>query len=72
MSAELPLRENEMSSRKAEQSCMARLCRPEKNDTVCLILLIVNPRWLSLSGLTLLLTASDMAPACEASLIVLG
>ena len=38
MSAELPLRENEISSRKAEQSCMARLYRPEKNDTVCLIL----------------------------------
>ena len=33
---------------------------------------IVNPRWLSLSGLTFLLTASDMDPACEASLIVLG
>ena len=33
---------------------------------------IVNPRLLSLSGLTLLLTASDMDPACEASLIVLG
>ena len=33
---------------------------------------IVYPRCLSLSGLTLLLTASDMDPACEASLIVLG
>ena len=33
---------------------------------------IINPRWLSLSGLILLLTASDMDPACEASLIVLG
>ena len=33
---------------------------------------IVNPRWLSLSGLPLLLAASDMDPACEASLIVLG
>ena len=33
---------------------------------------IVNPRWLSLSGLTLLLTASDIDPACKASLIVLG
>ena len=33
---------------------------------------IVNPRWLSLSGLTLLLTASDMDPASEASLMVLG
>ena len=32
---------------------------------------IINPRWLSLSGLTLLLTASDMDPASEASLIVL-
>ena len=34
--------------------------------------LIVNPRLLSLSGLTLLLTSSDMDPACEASLIVLA
>ena len=33
---------------------------------------IVKPRWLSLPGLTLLLTASDMDPACEASLRVLG
>ena len=33
---------------------------------------IVNPRLLSLSGLTLLLTSSDMDPACEASLIVLA
>ena len=31
-----------------------------------------HPRWLFLAGLTLLLTASDMDPACEASLIVLG
>ena len=31
-----------------------------------------HSRWLSLPGLTLLLTASDMDPACEASLIVLG
>ena len=31
-----------------------------------------HPRWLSLPGLTLLLTACDMDPACEASLIVLG
>ena len=34
--------------------------------------LLPHPRWLSLAGLTLLLTASDMDPACEASLIVLG
>ena len=34
--------------------------------------LLPHPRWLSLAGLTLLLTASDMEPACEASLIVLG
>ena len=34
--------------------------------------LLPYPRWLSLPGLTLLLTASDMDPACEASLIVLG
>ena len=33
---------------------------------------IVNPRLLSLSGLTLLLTGSDVDPAGEASLIVLG
>ena len=31
-----------------------------------------HARWLSLPGLTLLLTASDMDPACEASLRVLG
>ena len=31
-----------------------------------------HPWWLSLPGRTLLLTASDMDPACEASLIVLG
>ena len=31
-----------------------------------------HPRLLSLAGLTLLLTASDMEPAFEASLIVLG
>ena len=29
-------------------------------------------RWSSVSGLTLLLTASDMDPACEASLTVCG
>ena len=34
--------------------------------------LLPHPRWLSLAGLTLLLTASDMEPAFEASLIVLG
>ena len=34
--------------------------------------LSVHPRWFSLSGLTLLLTASGMDPACEASLIVFG
>ena len=28
-----------------------------------------HPRWLSLPGLTLLLTASDMDPACEASFL---
>ena len=33
---------------------------------------IVNPRLSSLSGLTLLLTSSDIDPACEASLIVIG
>ena len=33
---------------------------------------IVNPRLLSLSGLTLLLKSSDMDPAYEASLIVIG
>ena len=33
---------------------------------------MVNTRLLSLSGLTLLLTASDMDPGCESSLIVLG
>ena len=31
-----------------------------------------HPRWLSLPGVTLLLTAFDMDPAFEASLIVLG
>ena len=31
-----------------------------------------HPRWLFLAGLTLLLTASDIDPACEGSLIVLG
>ena len=31
-----------------------------------------HPRWLSLPGLTLLLRASDMDLACEASLIVRG
>ena len=31
-----------------------------------------HPRWLLLAGLTLLLRASDMDPACEAFLIVLG
>ena len=31
-----------------------------------------HPRSLFLAGLTLLLTAPDMDPACEASLIVLG
>ena len=31
-----------------------------------------HPRWLSLLGLTLLLIGSDMDPAFEASLIVLG
>ena len=31
-----------------------------------------HPSWLSLPGVTLLLTASDMDPACEASLIDLG
>ena len=46
-----------------QTSGRARLYRPEKN---------CKPRLLSLSGLTLLLTASDMDPACEASLIVLG
>ena len=34
--------------------------------------LLPHPRLLSLVGLTLLLTASDMEPACEASPIVLG
>ena len=34
--------------------------------------LSLHPRWLSLPDLTLLLTASDMDPAFEASLIVLG
>ena len=34
--------------------------------------LLPHRRWLSLAGLTLLFTASDMEPACEASLIVLG
>ena len=33
--------------------------------------LLPHPRGLSLPGQTLLLTASDMDPACEASLIVL-
>ena len=33
---------------------------------------VVDPRWSSVSGLTLLLTASDMDPACEASLTVCG
>ena len=33
---------------------------------------VVDPRWSSVSGLTLLLTASHMDPACEASLVVLG
>ena len=54
-----------------QTSCRAGLYRPEKNDTVCLILPI-HPRWLSLLGLTLLLTASGMDPACEASLTVCG
>ena len=31
-----------------------------------------HPMGLSLPGLTLLLTASDVDPACEASLMVLG
>ena len=31
---------------------------------------VVDPRWSSVSDLTLLLTASDMDPACEASLTV--
>ena len=52
---------------------VGQLYRPEKNDTVCVILPVhCKPRLLSLSCLTLLLTASDMDPACEASLIVLG
>ena len=56
-----------------QTSGRARLYRPEKNGTVCVILPVhCKPRLLSLSGLTLLLTASDMDPACEASLIVLG
>ena len=33
---------------------------------------VVDPRWSSVSGLTLLLTASDMDPACEASLTICG
>ena len=33
---------------------------------------VVDPRWSSVSDLTLLLTASDMDPACEASLTVCG
>ena len=32
----------------------------------------VDPKWSSVSGLTLLLIASDMDPACEASLPVSG
>ena len=33
---------------------------------------VVDPRWSSVSGVTLLLTASDIDPACEASLTVCG
>ena len=33
---------------------------------------VIDPRWSSVSGLTLLLTASDMDPAGEASLTVCG
>ena len=53
-------------------------CPQEKQDLRKMTLFaiyfqyIVYPRCLSLSGVTLLLTASDMDPACEASLIVLG
>ena len=59
---------------KKQTSCRARLYRPGKNDTVCLILLVhcKSSGGISLSGLTLLLTASDIDPACKASLIVLG
>ena len=71
MSAELPLRGNEMSSRKAvlgqDSTDLRRMAL-----FALYIQYIVNPRLLSLSGLTLLLKSSDMDPACEASLIVIG
>ena len=34
--------------------------------------IVVDLRWISVSGLTLLLTASDMDQACETSLIAFG
>ena len=43
--------------------------RPERKDIVY-FKYVVDPRWSSVSGLTLFLTASDMDPACEASLTV--
>ena len=33
---------------------------------------VIDPRWSSVSGVTLSLTASDIDPACEASLTVCG
>ena len=73
MSAELPLRENELSSRKARQVVEQDSIDLRRMALFALYFhYIVNPRWLSLPGLTLLLTPPDMDPACEASLIVLG
>ena len=77
MSPELPLRENDRSSRKADELSVNVLTQDSKDlRGITLFALyfhyIVDPRWISVSGLTLLLTASNMDPACEASLMVCG
>jgi len=77
MSPELPLRENGRSSGRADELSVNVLARDSKGlGGVTLFALcfhyIVGPGWISVSGLTLLLAASDMDPACEASLMVCG
>ena len=63
-----------MSSRKADELWVKVLTQDSLRRMALFALYlkyIVHPRWISVSDLTLLLTASDMDPACEASLVVL-
>ena len=73
MSNKLSLREDKVRQMNCRSECSHRTLDLRRMALFAFYFkYVVDPRWSSVQDLTLLLTASDMDPACEASLTVCG